>query len=914
VSGEQVVVGGIPQEPPGFQPRAALLANLDQAGAGAPAVRAVTGRRGVGKTQLVAACARAKLAEGWRLVAWVNAENTGSLLAGLAAVADAVALPDGGSGSGVADAVQAVRRRLEADGDRCLIVFDDASDPDALRPFLPADGAATVLITSPRQSLANLGTNVPVGMFTSEEATAFLTSRTGLADEAGAAAVAAELGCLPLALAQVASVVAARHLGYEAYLEQLRATPVKEYLSWKSGQRDPPPSAAAVLLSLEEVRAADRARVCTAVMEIISVLSPAGIRQELLHAAAQARALSGDVGRMIAAPAVDRALAQLAELSLLTFSLDGRTVITHRMVTQVARAAMARRERLTTACRSAASALVAGEQALYPYRDRPAVRDFVQQVVTLQEHAARPGVEPDEKLARLLLRLRFLALHHLNELGDNAVQAIAVGEPLTADLERLLGPDHPDTMKSRNNLAAAYRMAGLTPPVGRAAAPEVGTADRPAGQAAAARVGQAVPPARRGAETRVGETVRPAGRAAAAGAREAVRPAGEAAAARVGETVRPAGQAAAAGARGAVRPARQPAAATVDEVVPAAGRAAVAGVGEVVPAAGRGEASPPSRPAAAPARKERRSGMARRAGGRPVRRRIRVVGLWATLIVLAASGVIIAFSVQHGGGRSSGRGAAPASGSLGNSPGGHGAAAALQMAAEWVSQQVSRSVIVACDPQMCAALEARGVPAANLLPLGAGATSPLAAEVVVATPAVRSQFGSRLDSAYAPSVIAGFGSGPGKVSVQVIAPDGAAAYRAALRQDVAARQAAGTELLANKRIAAAAEARTQLAAGEVDSRLLIVLAALAAVHPVQILAFGDPGPGASPGVPFCSADLSGSGSMAGMTDASYLQWLVAFVRAQRVPFAGSAVIEHHGDQTAVRVEFSRPSPLGLLNQ
>ena len=132
----------------------------------------------------------------------------------------------------------------------------------------------------------------------------------------------------------------------------------------------------------------------------------------------------------------------------------------------------------------------------------------------------------------------------------------------------------------------------------------------------------------------------------------------------------------------------------------------------------------------------------------------------------------------------------------------------------------------------------------------------------------RSQFGSRVDSVYAPSVIAGFGSGPGQVNVQVVAKDGAAAYLAALRQDVADRKAAGGQLLANKRIEASAEAGAQLAAGAVDARLLIMLPALAAGHPIQILAFGDPGPDASPGVPLCSADLSGSGQAAGMTDAA----------------------------------------------
>jgi hypothetical protein len=41
-----------------------------------------------------------------------------------------------------------------------------------------------------------------------------------------------------------------------------------------------------------------------------------------------------------------------------------------------------------------------------------------------------------------------------------AVEAIPLHEQTLAARERVPGPDHPDTLTSRNNLAAAYRAAG----------------------------------------------------------------------------------------------------------------------------------------------------------------------------------------------------------------------------------------------------------------------------------------------------------------------------------------------------------------------------------------------------------------------------------------------------------------------
>jgi RNA polymerase sigma factor (sigma-70 family) len=454
-AGNQVVVGDIPREARGFQPRPDLLTELDRVDHG---VQVLTGRPGAGSTQLAAAYARAKLAAGWRLVAWVNAGNTGNLLAGLAAVAEAAGLPDGGSRRDAAAAGRMVRHWLENDGDHCLLVFDEAEDPDMLWEFVPA-GATRVLITSTRPPSANPQTSVPVDVFSADQALTFLAGPTGLDDTGEAAAVAAEVGHLPLALALAAAVTAGHRLAYGAYLHQLRTLPVEEYLTRPEGQAYSQGVAAAVLLSLQAARAADRVGVNARTLEILAVLSAAGIRLEVLHTAGQAGVLASG-GHRVPAAVVDRALEWLSHRSLLSVSLDGQTVIMHRLVAQVVRDWLARRGRLAVVCRAAASVLEAQAIALRRSQDRPAVRDIPQQVAALLDNTAGLAGEADKELARILLRLRFVALYHLIELGDSTLQAIAVGEPLTSDLERLLGPDHPDTLNARNSLAAAYLAAG----------------------------------------------------------------------------------------------------------------------------------------------------------------------------------------------------------------------------------------------------------------------------------------------------------------------------------------------------------------------------------------------------------------------------------------------------------------------
>ena len=123
---DPVVVGEIPREPAAFVARATVDRLAAAAGSGQVAVLcAVTGLRGVGKTQVAAAYARDRIAAGWGLVGWVNAESRDVLLAGLArgAAAVGVADPEGDS----AESARRLREHLETRASSSLLVLDNAA-------------------------------------------------------------------------------------------------------------------------------------------------------------------------------------------------------------------------------------------------------------------------------------------------------------------------------------------------------------------------------------------------------------------------------------------------------------------------------------------------------------------------------------------------------------------------------------------------------------------------------------------------------------------------------------------------------------------------------------------------------------------------------------------------------------------
>ena len=220
----------------------------------------------------------------------------------------------------------------------------------------------------------------------------------------------------------------------------------------------PPQPQVDPMAELEVIWAAEPGGVRAGVLELMSVLSMAGIRRDMVYAAGQAGVLG--VEAEADEDAVAGALSQLAARSLLSFSQDGRVVSADRPVLLAVRDRLAEQERLVGACRAAASVLESRCEALVGSPNRRAVLDVPDQMRALRDVVAGLPGEPDPELAGALLRLRGWALFHLNALGDHAQRAIVIGEPLVADQEQVLGPDDPNTLAAQNNLANAYEMAG----------------------------------------------------------------------------------------------------------------------------------------------------------------------------------------------------------------------------------------------------------------------------------------------------------------------------------------------------------------------------------------------------------------------------------------------------------------------
>jgi hypothetical protein len=300
---------------------------------------------------------------------------------------------------------------------------------------------------------------------------------------------------------------------------------------------------------------------------------------------------------------------------------------------------------------------------------------------------------------------------------------------------------------------------------------------------------------------------------------------------------------------------------------------------------------------------------------RPVRqargRWPRIVSVTSAVVALTAVGSVALALSLHG--------AAPPDAGSHQTP---GQAATLKRVAAWVAAQVSRSAIVACDKTTCQAIAADNFPGQNLQTLGPKSPYPKQANVVVVTPAVRREFGSSLATDWAPMVLARFGSGSQAVLVRVMSAQGATSFEASLRADTKQRKVAGAGLLQSRYLTLSATARQQLATGQVDARLIIVITALCATaaSPVDILAFGTVYAGQSPQTPLRTVDLSETPPGVHMNRSAYVRFIRHVLEQVEASYRNSAEltassagpVPYAGGKTVFQIEFSAPSPLGLI--
>jgi hypothetical protein len=237
-------------------------------------------------------------------------------------------------------------------------------------------------------------------------------------------------------------------------------------------------------------------------------------------------------------------------------------------------------------------------------------------------------------------------------------------------------------------------------------------------------------------------------------------------------------------------------------------------------------------------------------------------------------------------------------------------AGARTQAVTWILHQVSPAAVVSCDTQVCTDLASRGVGSSNLLLLGPASNDPLGSDLVVATAAVRNQFGNRL-AVYAPAVIASFGSGTARIDIRWVYAGGANAYRAALPAALSVRKAADAQLLTNSQVALSATARAQLLSGQIDPRLPLLIVIMAQSHPLRIADFASQSPGGGPASLLRWVDLATSVRAAHLTHAAYLGWMRSFIDTQRAEYHPVWVqqVTLRTGQAVLRIGYGAPSPL-----
>ena len=413
----------------------------------------LTGMRGSGKTQLAAAVAARCEEEGWPLVAWIHAASRQELVADFYEFA----LQTGIDAPKDVSPETIVRRFLDqlrsAEAADSLFVFDNVENLDDLRDLTPEGSGVRVIITTTRHlDWDSLGWfPLTVGVFEREQSITLLCQHTGDAYRDAANQIAEALGDLPVAVTQAAAT--AKWGGYtlSGYLDRLSNHPLESSISRLEGDDYPDAVGVALFMAYEQALEQLRTKhpqqesIATSLLGILSLLAASGVPTHWLLE------LDDD------SDAVRDTLSFLKRSSILQESIDSNKTIIHRLQGQVYRETyLSNQEKLNEARANTTTLLneIDVDRLDNFEQQRQETRNLVEQIgtVTSQDYSRPLFSNPD--FAALLAT----TLWNATDLGTPQL-ALTLADSVTR-AGNTLGPDHPSTLTSRNNLAYAYQDVG----------------------------------------------------------------------------------------------------------------------------------------------------------------------------------------------------------------------------------------------------------------------------------------------------------------------------------------------------------------------------------------------------------------------------------------------------------------------
>jgi tetratricopeptide (TPR) repeat protein len=425
---------------------------------GRVAITVLHGLRGVGKTTLAAAYAE-RHRNDCRATWWIRAQTDAGLRADLVALG--IRLSWVGANDNEPLAVEAVMERLRHEGDGILLIFDNAVDANALKPYLPRGGGARVLVTSNAHAWRGVAAPVEIRVWPEEIGAGYLIARTGREAERIAAEHLSEtLGGLPLAHEQAAAYCERLDISLADYCKRFEAAPVRfldDARHAPAEYHDGLTVAKTFALAIEEA-----AKLHSAAEPLIThaaMLAPEPIPLFLFT---EAREKFGEpLASALAGEGLDEAVAALR-----TFALVGREAIVderdgsirtdsirlHRLVREVAAARCGRATREQVRRTLFAMMTVAYPEGVFDDpRTWPRARRLDAPALALVDGDAEPPKGAEEQAAQLLSQL---ARYRHNALAAYAQERVLAERALRI-AQKLFGPEHPITARKLNDVGFA---------------------------------------------------------------------------------------------------------------------------------------------------------------------------------------------------------------------------------------------------------------------------------------------------------------------------------------------------------------------------------------------------------------------------------------------------------------------------